>query len=234
MRTISIPVYNRPQYLRQCLDSIKAAEHDVDWVLVISAEPGVGPESDQVFNMIHEIDWIETKISFNSFKRGIDVNTFLAADLAHQLGSTFNLYLEDDVVVGRDALIMAEWFSSSPFAVEPSIMCLRRKVEDLSKPSTLAEQNEGPLAEGLGYDTKWWPKHFRGYWLGYDRRMVGFGWDWSLSWKLNEFKFKQYRPFVNRARNIGMIGTHTPPNWFDPERCSPEYAGKEVVFNIEE
>lgn len=229
MKTISIPVYNRPQYLRQCLDSIKSAEHSPDWMIVFSAEPGC----EEVLGMIRAIDWIDTKISINSFKRGIDVNTFLAADLAYQLGSTFNLYLEDDVVISKDALIMAEWFSYSPFAVEQSVLCLRRTVEDLSKSKTLAD-SFGPIAEGLGYDTKWWPKHLRSYWFAFDRRMMGFGWDWSVSFKLNEFKFKQYRPCINRSRNIGTIGTNTPPNWFVPERCSPEYAGKELIFQIDE
>lgn len=228
MKTISMAVNNRPQLLRSVLESIRGAEGHENWTLVFSLEPGC-LECQQ---MVGEVDWMETRVSYNTFRLGCDVNTFMAADLAASFGSEFNLHLEDDILIAKDALLMAEAFMARPESRDRSIVALRRIYEDFSDPCTLKPSHDGLLGCGFGYRTKFWHRWLRGWWLYYESLMPGYGWDLQMAWMLHSHDFIQFRPLMNRSMNIGGAGgTHATGH--DPYQASPMYSGLVREFNFE-
>lgn len=221
-----MPVNDRPHYLRRVLDALREAKGHEDWTLIVSSEPGCLP----VLDMLSNIDWMPVKISMNRFKRGIDVNNMLAPDLAVRLGSEFNLYLEDDSLVAKDALLMADWFSKTKESEEASIISLRRIEQDKFRPNVIGSSLDGLLGDGFAFNTKLWPRYLRAWWFYWDPRMTGFGWDWALSTMMERNGWKQYNPMVNRSQNIGMEGTNTHPGWRDPNHCTKCYDGEQTDF----
>lgn len=204
MKTISIPTNDRPEYLQRVIDSILAADGHEDWTLCFSMEPNY--QTREIIGRLR----VPMRCSFNSTQKGCDANTFLAADFAFSLGAEFNLYLEEDTVISKDALTLADEFRAREDN-EPSVLCLRRwhASQDVVRPLDVEPANHGLLGNGFAYSMKWYRKHIRSWWFYHTPELGGFGWDWSLSWGLEKQGIRQYRPLVNRSQNIGVSGTTT-------------------------
>src|SRR3990172_790580 len=109
MKTISLPVYRRPDTLKKALDAIRSNKTE-GYTLYVSAEPGP-PE---VLDLIKKIDWIEVRLRQNALQRGLNDNICSTIQWAFEEGSEFNITVEDDVVLAPDALDLAEWFRKLP------------------------------------------------------------------------------------------------------------------------
>ncbi len=198
MKTISIPVGGRSGMLARCLKSIGEAEGHEEWSLVFTCEP-----NSNHFSVPH----CEAAFCFtNNFRLGCRVNTFYAIACAHVLGSTFNLYLEDDVVISPDALLMADAFAASGKA---GILCLRRwHNAQQSIPDEVTPANHGLLGDGFAYHRKDWLTIAK-YWFDDRPGQGGQMWDWSVDAGLVREGVPCWRPWMNRSQNIGTQGTHT-------------------------
>jgi hypothetical protein len=109
MRTISLPVYKRPDRVKRLLETLRACKPD-GYTLHISAEPGF-PE---VLDAISSIDFMPFRVAINKTKLGLNGNIKSALSMAMDSGSDMNVALEDDIVLAKDALRLAEWFQSAP------------------------------------------------------------------------------------------------------------------------
>jgi len=213
MKTISIPVNDRPHLLAKCLASIRACPTWREWTIVFSCEPPVKEATEQLM-----IATPGAHISRNSVKLGCWSNTFLACEIAHALGSTFNLYLEDDLVISPDTLRMCDAFIAE---MKPGIIALRRPAtsEDANQPSMIDRCKSGLFGDGFGFPRRLWIK-IRAAW--FDNGDGHPMWDWSvergISW------MDQWRPLIPRSTNIGLHGTHAA-GAYDPNRHSPCYGG---------
>lgn len=228
MKTITIAVNDRPEYLQQVLASIKEAKGSERWTICLSLEP-----CEEIRALIDRLK-IQAVVSCNMFKKGCDGNTFASAELAFSFGSEFNLYLEDDVVISKDALVMAEAFRKRS-ADEPSVLCLRRwhEAQDLSKPVIITNApGMGLLGNGFAYSMRWYRQFIRPWWFYWSPTLPGFGWDWSLSHGLDTTGVRQYRPLVNRSQNIGLNGT-TTAGGTDQNHFGPCYDGLVDEFKFE-
>ena len=138
---------------------------------------------------------------------GIHVNTFLAANLAHQLGSKINIYLEDDIIVSTDVLRLVDQFIVSQ---KPGMLCLRRwhKTQETNNPNLVQPALHGLLGNGFAWESKYWTNNIRPWWFVIDSKCGGFMWDWSVSYGLDLQGIQQWRPMINRSQNIGIHGTH--------------------------
>lgn len=223
MKTISIPTNDRPQYLRQVLESIRACPEHEDWVLVFSCEP-----NHEIKQLINTINWMGLYVSTNIVNRrtGINTNTFLAASLAFSLGSKFNLYLEEDVVISRDTLAMADQFYREKVN---GVLCLRRwhHSQKMDEPTRVQPANHGLLGNGFAWRRELWEKTIRPWWFWYEPNLPAFGWDWSVSYGLDNQRIRQWRPMVNRSRNIGVQGINTASG-SDLNHFGPLYDGAPV------
>lgn len=223
MKTISLATNNRPHYLQQCLDALKACPGVEDWLLVVSQEPNL-----DCFEMISKINWMPVNFFRNTICRGCNVNTFLAIETAFRLGSVYNLYLEDDIVLSPDALTLAtQWGLENR---EP--MALRRRVQDLNAPTEVRLSDEEGLL-GCGFVCAYihWP-YLREHWFEMNpKEYNGETWDLALGDALLKSGTKLWRPMINRSRHIGVVGTHTRAETYDNEPLSgPNYQGCENQF----
>lgn len=213
MKTISIPVNNRPEHLKRVLDSIAAAEGHEEWLVVFSCEPGTAIPT-----------FKSSLISVNMFKRGCWVNTFLAADLAMTFGSTLNLYLEDDYLLAPDALtLVSQWNVSGKIGV----LCLRRAQDrqDVNRPADVSAERSGLFGCGFAWRGPVWAC-VREAWFGRDFENKYRMWDHSIAEGLRDVP--QWRPMVNRSFGIGLNGTHSKNAGKDLNLFGPAYDGPPV------
>lgn len=217
MKTISIPVNDRPHLLAKCLASIRACPTWREWRIVFSCEPPVREVTEQQL-----VTTPNAHVSRNSTKLGCWSNTFLACELAYSLDSEFNLYVEDDIVISDDTLSMCDQFIALK---KPGVIVLRRPfaLEDQSKPSVINRCQSGLFGDGFAYPRHLWPKIRSAWFNSGDGHAM---WDWAvergISW------MDQWRPFIPRAQNIGFYGTHAAGGT-DPNRHSPCYSGPPVT-----
>lgn len=217
MKTISIPTNDRLNLLECCLESIRAAIGVDEWTLVFNCEP-----NQPVCDYVSRISWAPVYFNRNPVQMGCWVNTFLAANFAMSLGSDFNLYLEDDIIISRDALALTNQFWKTPYHV----LCLRRPEKVITKePDRVSAFKGGLLGDGFAWRKELWPV-IRSLWFG--RSHQGFSmWDWSLEDGMKAANISQCRPCMNRSQNIGISGTHQ--RGYDPNRHSPCYGGPPVA-----
>lgn len=200
MKVISLPTHNRPALLAQTRAAIAAAVGASDWLLCEC------PDS--------------------SPPLGCRLNTFRACRLAVERGASWVLYLEDDILVSRDALTLCSQFAAEPL---PGILCLRRwhASQDLAAPALVASAPHGLLGDGFLFPAALW-SYLSSWWLRDEPGMGGAMWDWSVSWALARDVVPQWRPLVNRSRNIGVRGTHAASG-ADLNHFGPAYEGEPVA-----
>lgn len=222
MKAIAIPTNDRPAYLARVLSSIRACPDHRDWTLVFSCEPGSS------YELAKSVDWLPIYVSRNPVRLGCRVNTFLAANFAQQIGSTLTIYLEEDVMLARDALTLAIQFGASG---HPGICAFRRweSTLDPARPAHVSPAGHGLLGDGFAFRADFWPT-LRKFWFYDDPSMGGAQWDWSVSWGLDKEGVPQWRPFANRSQNIGIVGTTNIGQ--DPNHFSPCHSGCEPAFTF--
>lgn len=107
MKTISLPVYRRPDRVKRLLETLRACKPD-GYTLLVSAEPG----HQEVLDVIASIDFMPFRVSINKERLGLNANIKNSLFIAMNSGSDFNVALEDDIVLAPDAIRMADWFST--------------------------------------------------------------------------------------------------------------------------
>lgn len=180
MKAIAIPTNDRPKLLQRCVASVQTAIGFSNWMIFAC------PESEP--------------------KRGCRRNTHEACQHAIDCGSHWVLYLEDDVIISPDALILCDAFIDSG---KPGILCLRRW-HDSQTPNhdLISPANHGLLGDGFLFPATLWP-FLSEWWFRDEPAMGGKMWDWSVSYGLDKQGILQWRPLVNRSKNIGTHGTHS-------------------------
>jgi hypothetical protein len=199
MRTICIPTNDRPELLAECVGSINRASHASDWI--VFACPETSP------------------------KRGCRANTHEACRNAADSGASWILYLEDDVVISPDALLLCDAFIQRDAA--QGILCFRRWHDTQTDEAAIVRPaNHGLLGDGFLFPSSLWP-FLSSWWFRDEPEMGGAMWDWSVSYGLDKAGIPQWRPMINRSRNIGITGTHTKSG-ADLNHFGPCYSGEPV------
>lgn len=221
MKTISIPVNNRPDCLRAVLASIRACPTWRDWTIVFSCEPKQPHETDQLLRTIPK-----AIAANNPIKLGCWANTFAAAQLAMSAGSTINLYLEDDYLITPDTLTLVDQWSTSMCS---GVLCLRRPhdSQDNSQISEVSPMTTGLFGCGFAWRSNLW-NQVRSAWMARDRDGNYAMWDISICEDLRRNKVMQWRPLVNRSHGIGLHGTHTHGSGADLNLFGPAYDGEPI------
>lgn len=220
MKTISIPTNDRLELLMECLNSIRNAVGYKQWTIVFNCEP-----KQRVVDYVSRISWAPIYFHRNPCQMGCWVNTFLAANFAMSLGSDFNLYLEDDIVISRDALTLADQFRKSRYQV----LSLRRPEPYLSNfPQRVSSFPGGLLGDGFAWRKEDWPT-IRSLWFQRSSNGKYEMWDWSIEHGMKERNITQARPCLNRSQNIGLMSVGTHKQSYDPHHHSACYSGEPIT-----
>jgi len=217
MKTISIPVHNRPGSLARVLASLQECPEWHEWKVVVSREPATSSLTDAFALALASLP--DLYLSTNQKRLGCWDNTFRAASLAMSLAPTLNLYLEDDYLLSPDALtLIAQWDASG----HDGVLCLRRPhaAQDASAPSLVSPLASGLFGCGFAWRACSWPA-------------IATQWNapapmWDIA--MERLPLPQWRPLVNRSHGIGLIGTHSHGSSADLNLFGPAYAGAPVTL----
>jgi hypothetical protein len=228
MRTITIAAYRRPEYLRQVLDSLQVAleycpEFKPDQIVL-----GVDHGAEEWFTFasphpVKVIKWPE-HLGVNEHPRRLLQYAFM------ELGSDFNLHLEDDTVLSPDALRLAMWFQRTPN--DAMTLSLYSASKAVAEPNKLRHRSDFG-AWGWATSRAVWLRLLAPYW-NY-KRDLPIGWDWSISKLMAEKGLRAMEPDLSRVRNIGREkGTHQTPEGYDRDFAGQTWAGVEHMQRIED
>jgi hypothetical protein len=224
LKTITFVAYKRPAYTAEALRQLAECRglEQFDLVL-ISIDPG----NDEVVSVCRE--WaagvpIEVRIEVNEEHLGVAGNPLRAySTVMEELGSEFNLAVEDDALLTPDALELALWFFRRHAAKGRYAflsLCDHYEYRGPGHNKGGVAENASLLAEtsNLSSPFAWcftaaeWP-FLKRHW-DTNTRSIG-GWDWSIRFGMRIEGRVALAPVLSRCRNIGeKDGTHdTPETW---------------------
>lgn len=226
VKTITIPVYNRPYYLKETLLSI--SKNDLSgWKIFFCIEPS--EYSSVAIDLINKIihDKTDYQMIINDKKRGVEKNTYSSLQTAFNAKSKLNIYLEDDIVVAPDVTRLADWYFNQNGR---GIMCLNLLhgacggINHLSKdfPEYIIKTKHFNSC-GFVLTDKQWLSYFEPYWFDYSHGFTDkngdpmLGWDWAV-FKHNLKEDRDLfvlQPMLARSNHIGRIGTFCTPKFYD-------------------
>ena len=228
MRTITIAAYRRPEYLQEVLRSLeKALEYCPEFKpdhIILGIDPGGDLEVEQRdHSPIEIIRWPE-HLGVNEHPRRLLQYAFM------ELGSDFNLHLEDDTVLSPDALRLALWFEK--WGYEALTLSLHSHSRDFEN-ARRVYSTERFGAWGWACTRHAWTGWLSHYW-NYKRELP-IGWDWSISKLMAVENLHSLAPALSRARNIGREkGTYQTPEGYDRDFAGQTWAGVEHMQRIED
>lgn len=215
MLTASLTAYRRPDYLAKSIDSWRKLDWSDFSIMEILLEPWEGPGKPhpEVYYLCNSIDFIETKIRTNNNRFGCTPTTWEVIDnafffsLAYSDSMSVNLHLEDDVVLGQDALNLVKWFSELENKEDYLALCLYNRGSDKSKDQTkIIEESKTFPTWGFAMSEKVWHNHFSHGWP-YPQM-----WDWGhqMARLMKEYDLTSLRPLVSRSNHIGKMCSRGP------------------------
>jgi hypothetical protein len=239
---IAFTVSNRPEYLRQTLESWSAVRGIGDCHLVFSCEPGCA----EAVRICESVTFAPRTVLRNHDRGGVLGNPWRA--LSYSFGShhAFGRYLidlgfvvlaEEDLVVSPDVVEYFSW--SQRYAPDRNVLGVTTYQHD-ERPGGLP--GVGPA--DWSRDNSWhfwvwgtwrdrWESLIRDYWDFTYRENGGGpgqrGWDWALRNNLVIGKgMKMIAPSMARSQHIGKFGgAHCQPQDFE-RLLSPSFAGLDV------
>lgn len=209
MRTITITTNDRPDNLRTMLASL--VQNDLTgYEIFARCEPG----TPQCVALLREY-LPAAHIAVNERKLGVRNNPFQVLVDAFLVGSQFNLYLEDDLVLAPDAVAVANWYYEQQL---PNALCLNLLNYGScgDDHTAMLRREEAFNALGLGVTRQSWEAHFRPQWFVDDPEDRSTGWDWSLHRYLRRRgELYTVQPALSRSNHTGRYGTYCRPAFHD-------------------
>jgi hypothetical protein len=206
MKTLTMTICNRPEYLRQTLDALKQNDLSHFDKLYFGIEPG----NKEVENICRSVNFIDTHVHVNPKKLGVRNNPYLLLKRVFKHGSKFNLYLEDDMLISPDATKLSLWYEQLENINEYVCLTLFRKDYD-TKDYEGITTSSAFSALGFAINNYQWINYFAGNWF-IDPR----GWDWSIRQYIDRSKKKVITPNMSRSLHIGREGgVHYVPHLHD-------------------
>lgn len=226
-----LTAYNRPQYLRETLESWSKVRNFKHWPLHVQLEPS--DKQDEMIEILRQIDHPRLFITVNNSLQGVLKNPWTGFDrLFRAKRYDFVVRMEDDIVVSTDILEYFEW-AMTHFKEDEKVLLVQAESGEYGD-ENLVELSTGfsPYVWGTWQD-RWvnkigptWDLDYSTY-NGYPGRQSG--WDWNLNTRLiPKWGMKLVKPIASRALHIGLQGTHASEtelssNSYKAERSSTSY-----------
>jgi hypothetical protein len=228
-KTISVMLFKRPDYSRQVLEHIAKAKGVEDWQVYVYCD---NPGSDEVYKLAQTFPFVK-RSHLAPQRRGMKkANPWALKTNFLLYKSDLNLHIEDDVLIGPDALKFVE--DCAPY--------ITRDVGSVS----LAGYMEKIKRPELGWSMN---GVFRNPWF-----TCGYGWATTHEFYFNQFAkardvgdirswaknfnghfqdhgFHELRSYVRRSKNIGKDGSTNPiygPGVLNCEDFQDEWTGGSV------
>ena len=222
VNTITMICWKRPAYLREAIASLERNNLSGISRILIGAEPFDNPEMTALLDALEKRTLWGTPVCVTRNPRllGCDTNGFQTINRAFEAGSTFNIHVEEDVILSHDAIQFALDNKPNMILPECMAMCLHNHN---TLPGALTHAVQSILefnpygwactAEQWSFLKREW---FTNRWFF---EGGGRGWDWSVNWHCAKAKVKTtLMPMVSRATTIGRLnGTYMTPEYWDSQ-----------------
>lgn len=206
MKTITLVAYNRPEYTQEVLESLSEA-NPVGYRLIISLDPG-DSATEKLLREFTRKTRIKTTLVKNGTLLGVNYNNLSAFKIAFEMGSKFNVAIEDDTPISPDTFELADWFMDN--ASNYFVLNLFSFGTIAQEPLSLMECKDF-CPWGWCFSKKSFEDYIVPNWMSDER-----GWDWSINKTMKAYNLKSLRPVLSRSRNIGRdLGTHCTPELYD-------------------
>lgn len=200
MRTvITLVCHNRPHYLREVLQSLRACNpHDMELLVVQDNATRA------VRDVIAEVDWIPKRVL--STQLGINYANRFAYETALEADCVFAI--EDDTTLAPDCLELVRWFAKDRSHVQ-LMNCFACTPKATPQSADVRIVNWfSPW--GWCFKPDGYREHVAPIW------MTRNGWDISINEHLVAYKVPVFEPVVSRMWNIGREGgVHFTPELYD-------------------
>jgi hypothetical protein len=200
IKTISIPTWNRLDYLKQVIEGLGNNNQDLlkEYILIFSCEP-----HEETIEYVRSLDLPvkDIYIDINSRYTSVVLNPYKATMLAYEkFFADINVFLEDDDIPAQDMLELAEWYINKPISENVAVYGLAAMKHDYKYKDNIILR--GNYFWGIGYMTKrdQWIRFFQTNWLGQGHGGV-------LEAIIND-NAMVYFPAKTRIKNVGINGAH--------------------------
>jgi hypothetical protein len=205
VKTITLTVFNRPDYTRQVIEALRANNTE-GYRLLIAAEER---EAATVAECL-KVDFMPVQIFYNFSHLGIKWTAKRIYDIAFHLSSEFNVAIEDDIPLAPDALDLANWFFEHPRRSDYFTLNLFNGSRDFARPLDMVEM-DAMCPWGYCFTRKTYREFIEPNWMCDER-----GWDFSMCEIMRALRLKSLAPVLSRSRNIGRLGgTFCTPELYD-------------------
>jgi len=224
-KTISVMLFKREEYSRQVLEHISRAQGIEEWSVYVYCD---NPGHDKIFNMSQQFPFVK-RAHLAPTRRGMKLANPWAIGTNFKLyKSDLNLHVEDDVLIGPDALRFVE--ACSPYVKDTiGSVSLAGYMEKIEKPAdkdlTKVFRNHW-FTCGYGWATtkKVYEDHFS------KMEDVGDIRSWAMNFNGHFLKhgLDELRSYTRRSKNIGAEGSTNPiygPGVLNCEDMGDEWTG---------
>lgn len=187
---------NRPNYLKEVLDSLSKNAGIEKYTLHF----GVEPINVDVCIVCNEVSFIKKEVTVNQKVLGVRNNPYETLERAFKKGYDAVLYLEDDVLLTTDTVNLADWYFKYEKAND--YLCLNLYNHDSSATGDPKAVIAGDKfsALGIGITRHQWYTHFKPNWYVHPS-----GWDFCFTDLVNQ-GLKVLQPEISRSHHIGRFG----------------------------
>ena len=228
---IVMTLYRRPVYTSQVLDSVMSCREDIgDMPFWMFVDLGCDEVADLAFRFARD-SGLRAGVFWSSERLGCNKNTFRAVDAAiDQFDSV--IVLEDDVLLGRDAIRYFKW-GLRKYSGDPDVF----SISGYHRDNDAKEQDVGVVSRRCWF-VPWGWATWRDRWIDVrNARMnhpipAGVSWDTWLSENARAGRSEIYPP-VSRTQNIGANGgQHVPsPEWHRENQWNPVWVNSLFPFS---
>ncbi len=217
-RTLTMTLYNRPDYLKKVLGALSRAAGIERYHIIFCIEPGC-PE---VIALAESVRFARTTVLVNEKVLTCPVNVYQAMSLAF-LETDFNIHLEDDLLLAKDALLFFE-HCRTHYAGDPEVLSVTAYNNQDCPP-----EKHACLARRRWF-TPWawatWKDRFETLKADWDFNYSHGNWDHNINSRLRGERAEVY-PILARCQNIGVTGVHVPSKeWGEVFHYNEHWAGR--------
>jgi hypothetical protein len=225
MKTISVSLFNRPDYTKQVLNALEKCTGIEEYHIFIRAEPGDSKEIKETISIANSFSHSNKNLIVNPKRLGCGINIWSCLDTAFSKTNTdFHIHFEDDTVPSKDCLKYFEWVSNyykkdKDVAVSTCYSKISNVVvSDKFKNAVKKIRWFIPWGWGLWRDT--WENVLKEELFNrITKSKTYLSWDGHTNNILEDHNLSMSLPILSRSQNIGALnGVHCPGEEFHKQR----------------
>lgn len=209
MKTLSISLYNRPEYTARLLEHLDRCFGVEDYKITICCDPG----SKEVQKLAKNFRQDQTTVIVNDRRFGCNTNIYQCLAIGFTQ-SDYHIHFEDDTIPGRDCLKYFEW-AKDKYKDDKEIFTVSGYVNSDNEMECYFPKNSNTSnVSRRCWFTPWgwatWKDRFDEMEKVWDFQGRNGSWDVTINGTARNGRWELI-PTVARTQNIGAeMGTHVP------------------------